>query len=116
MRATLTWTGDCDLDLHVTDPGGYEIYYGDRRPPSGGTLDVDDIPGPGETGTHVENIYWATGSAPRGTYSAFVRNLGGYSSSTCSYSLDVFVNGVRVAGGSGTLASYADSATTTFGF
>jgi hypothetical protein len=114
VRATLTWTGDCDLDLHVTDPSGSEIYYGNPTSPSGGQLDVDDIPGPGETGTHVENIFWPTGGAPRGTYTAFVRNLGGYTSTSCGYSMQVFVNGAAVGGSSGTLGD--ESETTVFTF
>ena len=36
--------------------------------------------------------------------------------SACTYTLDVFVNGVRVGGSGGSLASGADSATTNFDF
>ena len=115
VRVTLTWTGDCDLDLHVVDPTGFEISYGDPSSPSGGQLDVDDIPDPGQTGTHVENIFWPTGGAPRGSYSAFVRDLGGYSSSACDYSMQVFVNGAEVGGSSGSLAG-TESPTTVFTF
>ncbi len=115
VRVTLTWTGDCDLDLHVIDPTGFEISYGDPTSPSGGQLDVDDIPDAGETGTHVENVFWPAGAAPRGTYTAFVRNLGGYSSSACDYSLQVFVNGVPAGGSSGSLGD-TDSPETVFTF
>ena len=115
VRVTLTWTGDCDLDLHVVDPTGFEISYGDPSSPSGGQLDVDDIPDPGQTGTHVENIFWPTGGAPSGSYSAFVRDLGGYSSSACDYSMQVFVNGAEVGGSSGSLAG-TESPTTVFTF
>jgi hypothetical protein len=116
VRATLTWTGDCDLDLHVIDPSGTEIYYGNPSSPTGGRLDVDDIPGSGDVGTHIENIYWPTGGAPGGSYRAFVRNLGGSVSSACSYDLSVYVNESYVNGSSGTLLDGVDSAATTWTF
>ena len=66
VRATLTWAGDCDLDLHVVDPSGTEIYFSNPSSSTGGVLDVDDIPSSGDTGTHIENIFWPTGrSTPR---------------------------------------------------
>ena len=110
MRATLTWAGDCDLDLHVIDPSGTEIYFSNPSSPTGGVLDVDDIPSSGDTGTHIENIFWPTGGAPRGSYSAYVRNLGGTVSSACDYELAVYVNESYVTGSGGTLVDGADSA------
>ncbi|MCD9624195.1 DUF6777 domain-containing protein [Rhabdothermincola salaria] len=115
VRVTLTWTGDADVDLHVVDPTGFEIYFGSPSSPSGGELDVDDIPSDGDTGTHVENVFWPTGGAPAGAYSAWARNLGGTTGSA-AYTLDVFVNGVRVGGSSGTLADGTDSPVTDFSF
>jgi hypothetical protein len=105
VQATLNWSGDCDLDLHVVDPLGVEIFFLNSTSPSGGQLDVDDIPDPGATGNHVENVFWPTGGAPRGTYNSFVVNLGGYSSTTCPYTLNVFVNGIRAGGNTGVLGS-----------
>lgn len=44
----LTWdTLGTDLDLRVTDPEGIEVYYGARRSPGGGVLEVDDTDGYG---------------------------------------------------------------------
>jgi len=116
VRVTLVWNTDADLDLHVIDPTGVEIDFTNRSSPSGGQLDVDKIPDPGDTSTHVENVFWPTGGAPRGTYTAFVRNLGGSSGTSSSYTMDVFVNGQRVTGSSGALADGADSAPVTFSF
>ncbi len=115
VRVNLTWTGDCDLDLHVVDPTGFEISYGDPTSPSGGQLEVDEIPDPGQTGPHFESIFWPTGGAPRGTYTAYVRDLGGYSSSACDYSMQALVNGVEVGGSSGTLSG-TNSPETVFTF
>jgi hypothetical protein len=116
VRVTLTWTGDCDLDLHVIDPSGYEIYYGDRTSPSGGRLDVDDIPRAGETGTHVENIYWPTGGAPSGSYSANVHDLGSPSGSSCPFQMTVYLNNNPAGGDSGTLSTYQQSPSVSFNF
>ncbi len=116
VRATLTWTGDCDLDLHVTDPSGVEIYYGNPSSPTGGQLDVDAIPGSGDTGSHIENVFWPTGGAPGGAYRAFVRNLGGYTSTACDFDLAVYVGEQYATGQSGSLASGADSPETVWAF
>ena len=73
VRVTLTWSTPDDLDLHVVDPTGTEIYYGNRTSSSGGMLDVDSNAGCATTQTNpVENIFWGTGAAPRGTYTVKV--------------------------------------------
>jgi hypothetical protein len=50
---TLLWDSKADLDLHVVEPGGKEIYWLDQRGEKGGELDVDNREGFGP-----ENIYW----------------------------------------------------------
>jgi len=70
IQATMRWKGLNDLDLHVVDPTGEEIYYSHKDAMSGGSLDVDsnaacaaDV-----TDQPVENIYWPSGKAPSGHY------------------------------------------------
>lgn len=116
VQVTLTWTGDVDLDLHVIDPSGTEIYFASPTSPSGGQLDVDYIPTAGDSGTHVENIYWPTGGAPAGSYQALVEGLGGYNDSSANFTMDVIVNGARVAGTGGVIDGYGTSETVTFSF
>jgi hypothetical protein len=80
---TLIWDTKADIDLHVIEPGGKEIYWEERRGAQGGELDVDDIDGFGP-----ENIYWlredpATGDrvkgpGPPGEYKWFVHYYGGF--------------------------------------
>lgn len=72
----LAWFNYDDLDLHMAEPGGYEIYYGRKGPsPSGGCLDVDMNAGGGETREPVENIFYSTKSRMKeGTYSLGVHN------------------------------------------
>ena len=79
LSVTLVWYGvggmqDCDLDLHVFEPNGHEIYYGNRGPlPTTGRYYVDSsVVGSG--GTAVEHIAWV--SVYRGQYRVAVKNYG----------------------------------------
>jgi hypothetical protein len=93
VQATLRWdTGD-DMDLHVIDPDGDEIYFGNRTSPSGGTLDVDDIPSCIEEGPHVENVFWPPDGAPNGGYEVFVQNYTDCDDSPTTATLEVRVRG-----------------------
>ena len=76
ITVRLDWhklSGATDIDLHVVDPFGREIYFASKSSYlSGGWLDRDDIYGPGP-----EHIYFE--EAPAGTYQVKVHY---YSSST----------------------------------
>ena len=104
VQVTLLWANDSDMDLHVIDPDGTEIYFSNRTSPSGGQLDVDDIPSSGDNSTHVENIFWAAEGAPTGTYSVFVNHYSSHSGGANSYTLEVRVGGELIHQESGTLA------------
>ncbi|HEY1076259.1 MAG TPA: hypothetical protein VGE51_06190 [Fontimonas sp.] len=74
LQFSLSWDAEVDLDLHVFEPNGNEVYYGNPGPSgSGGVLDIDDLNGPGSSGRPagepegVENIFWQA-TAPNGTY------------------------------------------------
>ena len=116
VQITLQWTGDCDLDLHVTDPSGAQISYGSPTSPTGGALDIDDIPNSGSLGNHIENVFWAAGAAPRGTYQVFANGYGTQTSTSCPYTLGAFVSGHRVAGSNGQLGQDQNSPVATFTF
>jgi len=82
---TLIWDKDgVDLDLHVVEPGGKEVYWEEPKGAQGGELDVDNTKGFGP-----ENIYWLVeskgpgsekikGPGPAGTYRWFVVYYGGF--------------------------------------
>jgi hypothetical protein len=73
VQVTLRWDAPVDLDLHVIDPAGEEIWYSNRFSSSGGNLDVDANAGCGSLMTNpVENIFWPTGEAPAGKYQVSV--------------------------------------------
>ena len=72
VQVTLSWDANADVDLHVVDPAGEEIYYAHRRSASGGELDLDSNAGCAIDGIRNENITWPVGQAPRGQYTVRV--------------------------------------------
>jgi len=74
VQITLRWDNFNDLDLHVVDPYGNEIFYASPYSSSGGKLDVDaNLDCVGNVTEHgIENIFWPTGSAPSGEYTIYV--------------------------------------------
>jgi len=109
VQATLLWAHDSDMDLHIIDPTGTEIYWSSKTSPSGGQLDVDDIPSDGDLSTHVENIFWPPDGAPPGTYSVWVRNYSVGAAGLGSYTLEVRVGGQLIHQETGSLADRAES-------
>ena len=69
---TLIWDTRADIDLHVIEPGGSEIYWENRNGGQGGELDVDDVDGFGP-----ENVNYVQGKGPPGKYRWFVHYYGG---------------------------------------
>jgi hypothetical protein len=73
VQVTLRWEAAADLDLHVIDPNGEEIWYNYRYASSGGELDVDANAGCQTVMERpVENVFWPYGGAPRGSYQVSV--------------------------------------------
>jgi len=68
IRTALSWETLDDLDLHCIDPAGAHIYFGRRRSPTHGELDVDQNAGATLRLDPVEHIFWPTGQAPEGKY------------------------------------------------
>jgi hypothetical protein len=70
VQVTLTWDPAVDLDLHVVEPSGEEIYYGNTTSESGGQLDRDRLCS--STTIGPENIFWTGSAAPQGSYAVKV--------------------------------------------
>lgn len=90
IRCSLIWNTRTDLDVHCICPDGVEIYYCNKNH-GYGSLDVDANVH-GETATPVENIRWATGTAPEGRYKFFVNNYTNRATKN-PYKLELEVNG-----------------------
>lgn len=76
LRVSLSWGNYDDLDIHVHEPGGKHIYYGDKNSLSSGKLDVDMNAGGGTTRQPVENIIWTDKSRMKeGNYIVEVNNF-----------------------------------------
>jgi uncharacterized protein YfaP (DUF2135 family) len=105
VQLTLRWDNAADLDLHVVDPSGEEIWYSNPSSASGGQLDVD-ANGTCAGDPPVENIYWPTGGASTGVYQVFVVYYGGCDvSEPANYEVTVVVDGQTVDVRNGTLTS-----------
>ncbi len=70
VQVSVSWNVDSDVDLHVVDPSGEEVYYGNDASTSGGQLDLDSNPNCDIDGIRNENITWQ--QAPAGTYTVRV--------------------------------------------
>ena len=93
VQVNVTWDQDVDVDLHVLDPSGEEIYYDNSVSASGGSLDLDSNAGCDIDGKNAENITWPSGEAPAGTYKVLVDYWEACISGTINYVVTVRVKG-----------------------
>jgi hypothetical protein len=66
VQVSVSWDAESDVDLHVVDPAGDEIYYDEASSASGGELDLDSNAECEIDNVNNENITWTT--APPGKY------------------------------------------------
>ncbi|MFN0179386.1 MAG: YfaP family protein [Gemmatimonadales bacterium] len=72
IAVIVRWNALADVDLHVTDPKGVEVYFGRTSSPEGGRLDLDSNPACNFDGVNQEVITWPVGQAPPGEYKVSV--------------------------------------------
>lgn len=93
MRASLHWFNLDDLDLHVVEPRGSEIYYGNKHGISGGALDVDMNVG-NPVRDAVENIVWTDPNRLKvGTYIVYIQNFTRRESVDVGFEVEIEING-----------------------
>lgn len=102
ITVRLDWSkhsSNTDIDLHVVDPFGEEIFYQHMNSASGGYLDRDDTVGPGP-----EHVRWS--NAPAGLYKIYVHYFPNNApdKSITSYTVSVTAGGVTYAPKSGSIA------------
>src|SRR5262249_3250646 len=78
-----------DLDLHVVDPNGFEIYCGATISPEGGELDLDSNAACDIDSIDNENILWPVGQVPSGMYTVRVDNYENCASMAANYVVTV---------------------------
>ncbi len=88
LRVSLSWFNYDDLDLHIQEPRGGEIYFGHRRGVTGGTLDVDMNAGLGNTREPVENVIWPD-KVPGGAYKVVIHNYSYRESSNPGFTVEI---------------------------
>jgi hypothetical protein len=95
VAVALSWDVNNDLDLHVVDPTGNEVYYGNTYSTDGTTmlLDLDSNAGCAIDGVNNEHVVWPHGKAPHGTYTVRVDNWQNCQSAAANYVVTVEVTG-----------------------
>lgn len=94
IQTNVTWDTKADIDLHLIDPSGKEIYYASRNSPTGGQLDLDSNAGCGSDGPRAENIFWGDGViVPHGEYILRVDNWSACGVEATHYTVTVNLRG-----------------------
>lgn len=112
LQVSLSFDQDKDVDLHLFEPNGEHIYYGNSMSENGGELDLDSNAGCGIDGINNENItYDEDAYVEPGQYTVYVDMW-----SNCSpqeyptnWVLSVFYGGALLGTRTGTFAVDAPS-------
>lgn len=97
LRCSLSWFNYDDLDLHMVEPGGYEISFMNRgrKSPSHGDLDVDMNAGSGQTRRAVENICYTDRKLMKeGVYKLQVHNFSQRETVDVGFEVEVEFDGI----------------------
>lgn len=103
---SLRWDTPADLDLHVVDPTGNEVWKGDLTSAApdagvtGGALDFDSHAGCVPDGLRRETVTWS-GRPPPGRYVVRVDTFSLCGGTHANWQVDVFVDGARRASAQG---------------
>ena len=104
VQVSVAWNSAADVDLHVIDPAGEEIYYGSRTSDSGGELDLDSNAACASDQPRNENTVWPTGEAPAGTYTVRLDYWDACAALQTDYVVTVWVKGQEPKVFSGTFS------------
>ena len=94
VQVTLSWDSEADLDLHVVDPAGDEIYSGARDAGNGGVLDFDShCSAPDPRPFRTEHAAWSRGTPPAGSYVVRVNHRDNCGAEQTNYVARVYNHG-----------------------
>jgi hypothetical protein len=94
VKVTLSFDRLHDLDLHVVEPNGDEIFYDRPDSATGGRLDLDSGAGCEPSAASSENVFWPPGGAPAGEYRVSVHNYQQCSPGEISFRVRVDYDGI----------------------
>lgn len=97
LRCSLSWFNFDDLDLHMVEPDGYKLYFGNKGQysPSFGVLDVDMNAGGGSTRSPVENICYSDRKKMKeGNYKLYVNNYSKRESTNVGFDIEIEFDGI----------------------
>jgi hypothetical protein len=106
VQVSVSWDVTSDVDLHVIDPNGAEIFYGDSESSSGGTLDLDSNRQCAIDHVNNENVSWS--DAPVGTYTVRLDYWANCGAANTSYVVTVHAPGQSGQVFSGNLTGEGD--------
>jgi hypothetical protein len=106
VQVSISWDVDSDVDLHVEDPNGDEVYWKNEVIDSGGELDLDSNADCELDHKRNENITWS--KAPAGTYVVRVDYYRSCDVAKTNYVVTVRVNGQPTKTYTGTLTGGGD--------
>ena len=95
VEVTVSWDSSADLDLHVADPSGNEVYFGTPEVDSGGVLDLEaGFPCDGDFFRN-EHVGWSQGSPPPGVYEVRVSYYLSCGAPETNYVVSIYNRGQR---------------------
>jgi hypothetical protein len=109
VQVSVAWDAPTDVDLHVTDPSGEEVYFAHKTSASGGTLDLDSNAACTIDNVNNENIVWPVGSAPSGNYTVELVYWSACTQPQSNYTVTVVIAGQQPQVVSGTLVNASSS-------
>ena len=93
VQVTVSWDTDADLDLHVADPTGHEVYFGADEVESGGVLDLFSGNCLRPDRRRNEHIAWSQGTPPPGRYEVRLSHYDSCDVEETSYVVRVYNHG-----------------------
>ena len=96
VQVTVSWDSDADLDLHVADPNGDELFRRVRHTASGGVLDLiagETCPAGGLAPLRNEHATWSGGDPPPGLYEVRVTHDDSCDATETNYVVSVYNHG-----------------------
>lgn len=111
VQVSVSWDVNSDVDLHVVEPGGEEIYWSHTTSATGGVLDLDSNAGcvAPLDGIRNENITWPTSAPPTGTYTVRVDYWSSCTLAQTNYVVTVQLKGQSPQIFTGTLTGAGDN-------